>query len=347
MIEYNNGVEAILNKTKEKPLWEIETADGKTAEFDFVIVANGHYTKPYLPEIFENSSFKGEIIHSHVYRTPEKYLGKNVLVIGVGPSGTDISIDLTPFANSVSLLGAKEIPGLPKNIKMFVGWPTSVHETGIITNNNDEIECDSIIVSSGYQYDFSFLGDRLKLSECGKKVKNLYRQIIPASHPTIGGIGVPPIDVPFPLIECQVNWLLALWQNKIKLPPVEDRNKIASQVPGIGFWLFGRIKSSYHQSKTEIKLHPRYQALAHPKLNVIFIKWEVLNGLIMIYLQKKLESIQYQDPSRPYTKKFISKGANLAQLNTEKQNILYCLMIHFLLTDKLILTFLKHYFLSL
>ena len=92
-------------------------------------------------------------------------------MIGVGPSGTDISIDLTPFANSVSLLGAKEIPGLPKNIKMFVGWPMSVHETGIITNNNDEIECDSIIVSSGYQYDFLFLGDRLKLSECGKKGK--------------------------------------------------------------------------------------------------------------------------------------------------------------------------------
>lgn len=45
---------------------------------------------------------------------------------------------------------------------------------------------------------------------------------------------MPSIVVPFPLIECQVNWLLALWQNKIKLPPVEDRNKIASQVPGIG-----------------------------------------------------------------------------------------------------------------
>ena len=90
-------------------------------------------------------------------------------MIGVGPSGTDISIDLTPYASNVSLLGAKEIPGLPKNIKMFVGWPKSVHATGIITNNNYEIECDSIIVSSGYQYDFSFLGDRLKLSECGKK----------------------------------------------------------------------------------------------------------------------------------------------------------------------------------
>ena len=138
-----------------------------------------------MPEIFKNSTFKGDIIHSHVYRTPNHYHGKNVLgnflvfslvrversflVIGVGPSGTDISIDLTPYANNVSLLGAKEIPGLPNNIKMFVGWPKSVHDTGVITNNNDKIECDAIIVSSGYQYDFSFLGDRLKLSECGKK----------------------------------------------------------------------------------------------------------------------------------------------------------------------------------
>merc|ERR1719259_146867 len=232
MIEYNNGVEAILNKTKEKPLWEIETADGKTAEFDFVIVANGHYTKPYLPEIFENSSFKGEIIHSHVYRTPEKYLGKNVLVIGVGPSGTDISIDLTPYANSVFLLGAKEIPGLPKNIKMFVGWPMSVHETGIITNNNDEIECDSIIVSSGYQYDFSFLGDRLKLSECGKKSKK-------SLSPDHSGFSSDDWMYRGALNRCSISTYrmsskLAFGQNKIKLPPVEDRNKIASQVPGIG-----------------------------------------------------------------------------------------------------------------
>ena len=31
-----------------------------------------------------------------------------------------------------------------------------------------------------------------------------------------------------------MNWLLALWQNKIQLPPVEERNKIASEIPGIG-----------------------------------------------------------------------------------------------------------------
>ena len=43
------------------------------------------------------------------------------MLIGVGPSGTDISIDLLQTAKKVSLLGAKEIANLPKEIDMYVG----------------------------------------------------------------------------------------------------------------------------------------------------------------------------------------------------------------------------------
>ena len=42
-------------------------------DFDFVIVANGHYTKPSLPALFENCDFEGRIIHSHVYRAVSKF----------------------------------------------------------------------------------------------------------------------------------------------------------------------------------------------------------------------------------------------------------------------------------
>ena len=60
--------------------------------FDFVVVANGHYTKPSVPEIFQNSVFEGGIMHTHYYRKAESLAGKNVLVIGHGHSGQDISL---------------------------------------------------------------------------------------------------------------------------------------------------------------------------------------------------------------------------------------------------------------
>ena len=44
-----------------------------------------------------------------------------------------------------------------------------VVEHGVFTTNGDFIETNSIIISSGYQYDFSFLNGKVHLSECQKK----------------------------------------------------------------------------------------------------------------------------------------------------------------------------------
>lgn len=47
--------------------------------------------------------FSGFQLHSHHYRKPEPYTDKNVLVIGSGPSGTDLSVELSTVAQNVSL----------------------------------------------------------------------------------------------------------------------------------------------------------------------------------------------------------------------------------------------------
>ena len=46
---------------------------------------------------------------------------------------------------------------------LILGWPSKVEKSGVHTTNGDFIECDSIIVSSGYEYDFSFLDNLIKL----------------------------------------------------------------------------------------------------------------------------------------------------------------------------------------
>ena len=63
-IDFNSEVQKIEKNEKK---WRISTTDSAN-NFDFVIVANGHYTKPSLPALFENCDFEGTIIHSHVYR---------------------------------------------------------------------------------------------------------------------------------------------------------------------------------------------------------------------------------------------------------------------------------------
>lgn len=46
-------------------------------------------------------SFPGEKYHSHDYREPSQFEGKRVVVIGAGPSGIDLSLEIASSAASV------------------------------------------------------------------------------------------------------------------------------------------------------------------------------------------------------------------------------------------------------
>lgn len=61
-----------------------------------------HYEIPFYPKIPGADNFKGEIIHSHNYRHPEKFSGKNVVCLGAASSGQDIAIDVATCAKHVS-----------------------------------------------------------------------------------------------------------------------------------------------------------------------------------------------------------------------------------------------------
>ena len=46
--------------------WQV-TSNEKTVKFDFVVVANGHYSKPDIPSCFNNHIFQGQSIHASEY----------------------------------------------------------------------------------------------------------------------------------------------------------------------------------------------------------------------------------------------------------------------------------------
>ncbi|XP_006876062.1 PREDICTED: dimethylaniline monooxygenase [N-oxide-forming] 5-like [Chrysochloris asiatica] len=86
--------------------WDVlvET-EGKqeTHVFDGVMVCSGHYTDSVLPlQFFPGiKRFRGSYFHSCDYRTPEKFVDKRVLVIGIGNSGADIACELGHMAKQV------------------------------------------------------------------------------------------------------------------------------------------------------------------------------------------------------------------------------------------------------
>lgn len=104
MVEYNTTVESVRrNLDTASHAWTVVVRKAKEGEddywwsedFDAVVVANGHYTVPFLPDIpglaEYNQAHPNIISHLKSFRDPQSYRDKTVVVIGASISGPDIA----------------------------------------------------------------------------------------------------------------------------------------------------------------------------------------------------------------------------------------------------------------
>lgn len=91
--------------------WELDILNKKTGEiskesFDRLIVATGHHNTPFVGHFPGQDKFKGLMLHSAYIKdilTDERFVDKNVLVIGIGNSACDAANDLALVANKCFL----------------------------------------------------------------------------------------------------------------------------------------------------------------------------------------------------------------------------------------------------
>lgn len=105
LIEYYNSFVAKHNIVPEFGLsaqsirqhesgWEVSVKDNLTYHANNVTVATGVNCIPKKANWKGLEEFKGQIIHSSVYKNANPFAGKSVLVIGLGNSGAEIALDL-------------------------------------------------------------------------------------------------------------------------------------------------------------------------------------------------------------------------------------------------------------
>ncbi|XP_025112852.1 dimethylaniline monooxygenase [N-oxide-forming] 5-like isoform X2 [Pomacea canaliculata] len=75
----------------------IDHKNGETwsESFDAVLVCTGHHAEKNEPSFPGLSDFKGKVLHSHDYREPWEFVGKRILIIGIGNSGGDMAVELS------------------------------------------------------------------------------------------------------------------------------------------------------------------------------------------------------------------------------------------------------------
>ena len=117
-IRFNSKVAAVEQQAGAG--WQVTIADGTREPFDAVVVATGHQGVPSHPPFA--GEFTGEYLHSHSYRVPEPFKGKEVLVVGAGNSACDIASDICTVTKSTTMAARSPVLLMPR---MFLGVPTS------------------------------------------------------------------------------------------------------------------------------------------------------------------------------------------------------------------------------
>jgi dimethylaniline monooxygenase (N-oxide forming) len=86
--------------------WLLTLDDGTTAEYDSLIVCNGHHWDPRWPDPAYPGEFSGEQMHAHYFRDNAEWHDKKVLVVGMGNSAMDIAVE-SSFVAARTLLSAR------------------------------------------------------------------------------------------------------------------------------------------------------------------------------------------------------------------------------------------------
>jgi len=187
-----------------------------------------HYSVPNHPTIIGIEHYKGKTIHSHFYRDPKEYKGfKNALVLGFGPSGIDISLELSEVCEKVTIshsrMRTKSI--LPKNCFEHHGVRHIAKNGDFVTSSNDVIsDVDLFVICTGYQYDFPFLDDvvDLKMDKGRRAMHNLYKHIFYMDKPSLSFVGIPWKTAPFPIIHQQCGYVAAVLGGLKSLPSEDE-----------------------------------------------------------------------------------------------------------------------------
>ena len=211
-VRYGEGKRFLINDNVEEP-------------FDHVIVANGHYSAPIIPNLPNLAKFKGKIMHAIAYDDPSTFAGESgVLIVGGRASGSDLTAQICKYAKKVYL--STNDPSSAKlavntNIKMLSRC-AKVDEDGahIVFEGGETLDSGSVstvIFATGYDYDFNFLNksDFSNVKFGTKRCSPLYKQLFYTEDTNLSFVGLPWSIIPFPLMEGQANLIAAVACNEV------------------------------------------------------------------------------------------------------------------------------------
>lgn len=225
------GVELIRNPVHSGKKWRCITQPENNLLFDGVILCTSRFGCPVIPGSIKNlDQFMGKLEHSLSYREPSPYKNKRVALLGTGPSGEDLSREISQSANRVFvcahhgsrtfLLPEKGFYGARKNISRH-GNVVACYDKNLILENGHSLEnIDIFILCTGYKPSNKMISAFPKISSLSYKENNnnFYLSIFHPEYPELSAMGLQAAVAPFILYPYQAKAIQQQLQGVLKLP---------------------------------------------------------------------------------------------------------------------------------
>ena len=197
-------------------------------EFDHLVVANGHFSTPNVPNFAGLDTFYGRVLHAHDFRDAREFFGKDILIIGTSYSAEDIGSQCYKY-------GCRSVTVSYRTRPMDFDWPDNWTQVPLLERVQDNTayfkdgsskKVDAIILCTGYQHHFPFLPDELKLVTENRLWPNgLYKGVVWENNPKLFYLGMQDQYFTFNMFDAQAWYVRDVILEKILLPSQEVMRK--------------------------------------------------------------------------------------------------------------------------
>ncbi|MDX1710443.1 MAG: NAD(P)/FAD-dependent oxidoreductase [Rhodovibrionaceae bacterium] len=203
----------------------LDTKEESDEEFDYVVVAIGHFSTPNAPYFEGIETFPGRVLHAHDFRSANEFTGKDLLVIGASYSAEDIGLQCHKY-------GAKSVTMCWRTAPMGFKWPETMEERPLLTKvegttchfrDGSSKDVDAIILCTGYQHHFPFMEESLKLQTVNRLYSpGLYKGVVWASNPRLFYLGMQDQWYTFTMFDAEAWFARDVILGRIDLPSEKE-----------------------------------------------------------------------------------------------------------------------------
>ncbi|MFA5632766.1 MAG: NAD(P)/FAD-dependent oxidoreductase [Porticoccaceae bacterium] len=231
-IRFNTSVQWV-SYSEETGAFTVTVRDMKkdrfySEEYDYVVVATGHFSTPNVPYFEGLEHFPGRVLHAHDFRDACEFEGKDVLLIGSSYSAEDIATQCYKY-------GARSLTISHRGAPMGFDWPSCFSEVPLLAKVEDKTahfadgsqrEVDAIILCTGYQHHFPFLPDELTLRTNNRMYPaGLYKGVFFERNPKLIYLGMQDQYYTFNMFDAQAWYARDFILGRFDMPDAETMAK--------------------------------------------------------------------------------------------------------------------------